>query len=125
MKSTIALIVALAVPALPATAAASVGSVAAGACSSSAVLNAVADALTTGNDGTVLRVALAGERRLTVCGNERDAIAAQLIAADAYGDTNQPAARCSALRHAAARASRIDDTTRARALAHISSGCRS
>lgn len=63
---------------------------------------AVGDALTSGNDANVLGAALAGELTFTACGDLHDAIGAQLIAADGYGDTNHPAARCAALRSAPA-----------------------
>jgi hypothetical protein len=93
------------------------------ACSASSVLNALGDAVTSSNDGAVLTAAVAGEKRLARCGNERDAIAAALIAADAYGDTNQPAKRCAILRDAAARSSRIGDAARARSIQVAAKGC--
>jgi hypothetical protein len=82
-------------------------------CSASAALNAVADALTSGQDAHVLRAALDAERTLRSCGNERDSIGAELVAADAYGDTSQPQARCRALSDAARRSAKLGDTARA------------
>lgn len=93
------------------------------ACSASSVLNALGDAVTNSNDGAVLTAALSGEKRLTSCGNERDAIAVALIVADAYDDMHQPRKRCATLRDAAARSSRIGDAARVRSIQVAAKGC--
>jgi hypothetical protein len=93
-------------------------------CGASAALNAVADALTSGSDANVLRSALASERRLFACGDTRDAIAAELISADAYGDVNRPAERCAALADAGKRSAALGDVARARTIASAGHDCR-
>ncbi len=107
-------------------------SAAACAGASSAALAGIADGLSsTWGEGAhpenrrVLRSALASERVLRACGDDRAAISAELIAADAYGDVdpNRPALRCGALRDALARSIADGDATRAALVATALAGC--
>lgn len=88
----------------------------AASCSASRALGDIGDALTSGNDAKVLRAARAAEAALRICGKEHDSISAELIAADAYGDTGRPNERCTALRDAAKRSQKLGETARARAI---------
>ncbi len=103
-------------------------------CSSapSAALAGLADGLSsTWGEGAhpenrrVLRSALASERILRACGDDRAAISAELIAADAYGDVdpNRPALRCGALHDARARSIASGDAKRAALIATALAGC--
>ncbi len=76
-------------------------------------LAAIGDALTSGTDADVLQAALGAQKHLQACGLPRDAVSAQLVSADAYGDTNKPQSRCSALRDARTRSLRLHDSARA------------
>ena len=92
-------------------------------CSTSAAIAAVADALTSGSDAAVLRASVAGSDRLRACGNVRDSVSLQLIAADAYGDTNNPGARCRALSDAHVRLAKLGDASRAGAVGRALAAC--
>ncbi len=90
--------------------------------SAASALQAIADGLSstsgTGShpeDLPTLKAALESSERLRACGNERDSISAELIAADAYSDVypNAPRKRCAALRDARKRLRALGDTKRA------------
>lgn len=92
------------------------------ACSAGGALGAVADGLSStagpGNhpeDARTLAAALKASAQLRACGNERDSISAELIAADAYSDVypNEPGKQCAALRDARSRLRAIGDVKRA------------
>lgn len=91
--------------------------------SAAGTLKALADALssTTGpgkhpEDALTLKAARESSAALEACGNERDSISAELIAADAYSDVypNDPGKRCAALRDARRRLRALGDMKRAR-----------
>lgn len=98
------------------------GSEAPPACSAASALGAIADGLssTAGpgshpEDARTLAAALKTSAQLRACGDERDSIAAELIAADAYSDVfpNDPGKRCTALRDARKRLTALGDVKRA------------
>lgn len=86
-------------------------------------LAAIGNALTSGSDANVLRAALAARDQLRRCGFPRDAVSAQLIAADAYGDVKEAKNRCSALRDARTRSLALHDSTRAAMIGRALAGC--
>lgn len=90
----------------------------------SLALAQIGDALTGGTDAEVLRVALASESRLRACRAERDSISALLVAADAYGDVNEPAKRCQALSTAKGRLAALGDASSEAIAAKALRGCR-
>lgn len=73
----------------------------------------------------VLRSALASTAELRACGDERDSISAELIAADAYGDVfpKRPGLRCAALRDAHKRLLAAGDVRRARLVTTTLANC--
>ncbi len=90
--------------------------------SAASALQAIADGLSsTSGSGThpedvaTLKAALESSNRLRACGNERDSISAELVAADAYSDVfpNDRGKRCAALRDARNRLRALGDTKRA------------
>ena len=83
----------------------------------------VGNALTTGSDAAVLKAALDDHARLVSCRDTRQAISTELIAADAYGDVNEPAKRCEALRDAQGQSLKIGDTSRAKLIEQTLRGC--
>lgn len=91
-------------------------------CSAANALGAIADGLssTAGpgshpEDARTLAAALKTSAQLRACGNERDSISAELVAADAYSDVypNDPGKQCAALRDARSRLRAIGDVKRA------------
>ncbi len=108
----------LAAPAFTHAASAAAGSASAtvATCSDapSRTLADVGNALTSGPDAAVLKAALNDHTRLLACGDTRQAISTELIAADAYGDVNEPKKRCDALRDARAESLKIGDAPRAK-----------
>ena len=73
----------------------------------------------------VLQSALASTAELRACGDERDSISAELIAADAYGDVfpKRPGLRCAALRDAHKRLIAAGDMRRARLVTTTLADC--
>jgi len=86
-------------------------------------LAAIGDALTSGSDSNVLHAVLAARNQLRPCGFPGDAVSAQLIAADAYGDVNKAQNRCSALRDARGRTLALQDSARAAMIGRALAGC--
>ncbi len=86
-------------------------------------LAAIGNALTSGSDANVLHAALAVRDQLRMCGFPRDAVSAQLIAADAYGDVKEAKNWCLALRDARTRSLALHDSARAAMIGRALAGC--
>ena len=82
-------------------------------------LAGLSEAYFAGKDRRVLEAALRAERTARECGDERDAVSFELIAADAYDDVHDPKGRCAALRDAARRTMRFPDAVSVKRAARI------